>query len=194
MTSLCLLLPVRCELPTMRCSRASSARATGTATLMLALLAAGCGSSTRSSRPLARWLSYNAPNKTATLTLVPAANHVYNGFNFNGYGKGQVLVTVPRGWRVAVHCLNKVSSSRHSCAIVEGADATGPAFAGATTPDPTVGLALGRLATFSFVASRSGVYRIVCLIPGYERAGMWDVFQVDSTRLPSVTLLRAHPG
>ncbi len=178
----------------MRCTRASSARATGSAALLLALLAAGCGSSTGPSARLARWLSYNAADKTVTLTLVPAPNHVYNGFNFNGYGKGQVLVTVPRGWRVAVHCLNTVSSRRHSCAIVEGADATGPAFPGASTPDPTVGLAPGRQATFSFVASRSGVYRIVCLIPGYERAGMWDVFQVGSARLPSVMLLRASPG
>jgi hypothetical protein len=178
----------------MRRTCVSSARATSTAALMLALLAAGCGGSTRPSTPLARWLSYSAPDKTATLTLVPAANHVYNGFNFNGYGKGQVLVAVPRGWRVAVDCLNKVSSSRQSCAIVEGANATGAAFPGASTPDPTVGLAAGRQATFSFVASRSGVYRIVSLIPGSERAGMWDVFQVGSTRLPSVTLLRAYPG
>ena len=61
-------------------------------------------------------------------------------------------------------------------------------------PDPTVGLAPGRQAIFSFLASRSGVYRIVCLIPGYERAGMWDVLQISSARLPSVTLLRAYPS
>ena len=193
-SSLCLRLPVRCELPTMDCARPSSARVTGIGTLMLALLAAGCGGSSRPSTPLARWLSSNASNKIVTLTLVPAANHVYNGFNFNGYGKGQVLVTVPSGWRVAVHCLNNVSSSRHSCAIVAGANATGSAFPGAATPAPTVGLAPGRQASFSFVASRSGVYRIACLVPGYGRAGMWDVFQVGPGPRPSVTLLRAYPG
>jgi hypothetical protein len=177
----------------MRCIRASSARATDTAALLLALLT-GCGGSARSSPPLASWLSYDAVRKTATLTLVPAASDVYNGFNFNGYGKGQVLVRVPRGWRVTVHCLNNVSSSRHSCAIVAGANATGPAFPAASTPDPMVGLAPGRHASFSFVAGRSGVFRIVCLIPGDERAGMWDVLQVGSSRLPAVMLLRPSPG
>jgi len=129
-----------------------------------------------------------------TLTLVPSANNAFNGFNFNGHGRGSVLVQVPRGWRVTVRCRNDVSGHRHSCAIVKGANATAPVFAGAASPDPQPGLPAGRSARFSFVATRPGSYRIACLVPEHELMGMWDVFEISTRRLPSVTLLRSYPG
>jgi len=154
---------------------------------------AGCGGSAPRSEPLARWLSYT-PSKGVTLTLVPSANNAFNGFNFNGHGRGSVLVQVPRGWRVTVRCRNDVSGHRHSCAIVKGANATAPVFAGAASPDPQLGLPAGRSARFSFVATRPGSYRIACLVPEHELMGMWDVFEISTRRLPSVTLLRSYPG
>jgi hypothetical protein len=159
----------------------------------LVIVAAGCGNSGRKSEPLARWLTYSARQQTVVLTLVPGANNVYDGFNFNGYGKGQVLVQVPRGWRIVVRCSNTVSRGRHSCAIVKGTEATAPSFPGASSPDPQAGLPPGRTASFSFRATRPGSYRIACLLPEHERAGMWDVLEIGSARLPSVTLLRAYP-
>jgi len=133
--------------------------------------------------------------KSVTLTLVPAANNAFNGFNFNGRGRGEVLVQVPRGWRVTVRCVNDVSSGHHSCAIVKDAgNATAPIFPGAASPDPQTGLAPGRSARFSFVARRLGVYRIACLVPEYERAGMWAVFEISLSRGPSVARLRTFPG
>jgi hypothetical protein len=40
----------------------------------------------------------SSPRGTAPLPLAhwPAYNGVYGGFNFNGYGKGQVLVDTPK--------------------------------------------------------------------------------------------------
>jgi hypothetical protein len=161
----------------------------------VAVALGGCGSSARRSVPLDRWLSYNLHTKSATLTLVPSANGNFNGFNFNGYGRGEVLVQVPRGWRITVDCLNDVSKSRHSCAIVRDAgNQTAPVFPGAATPDPQTGLAPGRSARFSFVATRLGAYRIACLVPTHELMGMWDGFEISSTRHPSVTQVRTYAG
>lgn len=160
-----------------------------------AAIAAGCGGSTPTSKPLSGWLSYTTSTKSVTLTLVPGANNAFNGFNFNGYGRGAVLVDVPRGWRVTVRCVNDVSSSPHSCAIVrDGGNATGPVFPGAASPDPQTGVPPGRSAQFSFVATRVGSYRIACLIPYHETMGMWDGFEISSSRRPSVTQVRFYPG
>jgi hypothetical protein len=159
----------------------------------LALVAAsvsGCGASPQRSEPLAAWLSFHEGAKTVSLRLIAAYNHVYDGFNFNGYGKGQVLVEVPRGWRVNVRCVNNSSSMRHSCAIVRGVSGRTPAFPGAASPGSQYGLPPRHAAAFSFVATRAGTYRIVCLVPAHEQAGMWDVFDVTHDRRPAVVLLR----
>lgn len=158
----------------------------------LVIVVAGCGATARRSVALSRWLS-TPVQRSVVLTLVPGENNVLNGFNFNGYAHGQVLVHVPRNWRVTVRCRNVVSSTRHSCAIVENSLSTQPAFPGAATPNPQVGLAPGRSASFSFLATRPGAYRIVCLVNGEELGGMWDAFEIGGTRRPSVTSLLAAP-
>jgi hypothetical protein len=153
----------------------------------------GCGTSTQRSEPLSAWLSFDAHAKTASLRLSAAYNDVYGGFNFNGYGKGQVLVEVPLGWRVNVRCMNNSSSMRHSCAIVGGVGGRTPAFPGAASPGSQNGLPPRGAVAFSFLAAKLGTYRIVCLVPGHEQAGMWDVFKVARDRLPAVVLLRRLP-
>jgi FtsP/CotA-like multicopper oxidase with cupredoxin domain len=150
----------------------------------------GCGASPRASEPLSDWLSFRASAKTVSLRLTASYNGNYDGFNFNGYGKGQVLVEVPRGWRVNVRCVNNSSSMRHSCAIVRGVGAGAPAFRGAASAAPQVGLTPGQTALFSFRAAKAGTYRIACLVPAHEQAGMWDVLDVTRARLPAVVLLR----
>ena len=163
---------------------------------MLALVGAsvsGCGASAHRSEPLSAWLRFDARTKTASLRLIAAYNDVYGGFNFNGYGKGQVLIEVPRGWRVNVRCTNNSSSMRHSCAVVRGVSGRTPAFPGAMSPGAQIGLSPGQAVTFSFLAARLGTYRIACLVPAHEQAGMWDVLEVVRDRLPAVVLLRRLP-
>jgi hypothetical protein len=137
-----------------------------------------------------RFLSVDRGQRLIRLTLVAALDGSNNGFNFDGYGRGELLVRVPRGWRVEVDCENR-GATRHSCAVVRGALATSPAFPGAATPHPLQGLEPGARATFSFVASRVGTYRLACLVPGHELARMWDVLDVVSGGAPSIT---ARPG
>jgi hypothetical protein len=124
------------------------------------------------------------------LRLIAAYNDVYNGFNFNGYGKGQVLVDVPQGWRVNVRCVNDSSSMRHSCAVVRGVSGRTPAFPGAMSPGSQYGLPPRHSVTFTFLAASAGTYRIACLVPGHEQEGMWDVLDVTHDRRPAVVLLR----
>jgi len=160
--------------------------------LMLVIAAAGCAGAAQKPVPLNRWLSFSAAHKSVNLRLSPGGDSV-SSYNFDGYKRGEVLVQVPRNWRVVVHCLNRASSSHHSCAIVQGTESTVPAFPGAATPNPQVGLAPGSSASFSFLASRPGAYRIACLVPNHELNGMWNVFQVGGAPRPSVTLLRSYP-
>jgi len=138
-------------------------------------------------------LSFDARTKKVSLRLIAAYNNVYGGFNFNGYGKGQVLVEVPRGWRVNVRCVNNSSTMRHSCAIVRGVSGRTAAFPGAASPGPQYGLAPRHKAAFSFLPTKIGTYRIVCLVPGHEQEGMWDVLDVTHDRTPTVVLLRRLP-
>lgn len=136
---------------------------------------------------LDNWLSYAKATRTATLTVIGAYGTSNGGFNFDGYSKGALKVSVPKGWKVVVDCSNQAVLN-HSCAIVRNATAGTPAFPGATTKDPRKGLAKGKQETFRFKATRTGSYRIACLVPGHEPAGMWDVFAVTAKGLPTLAL------
>jgi Sulfocyanin (SoxE) domain len=162
---------------------------------MVAVLCSACGShNAPAPLPLRRLLSMDVRTKTATLRLIAAYNDAYGGFNFDGYGKGQVLVAIPKGWRVQVSCTNDAGDLRHSCAVVRGVGATAPAFQGWASAHPMVGLPAHGSTSFTFVARHTGGFRIACLVPNHEAAGMWDVLDITRARLPSVTVLRAFRG
>ena len=139
--------------------------------------------------PPHKFLAVDAARHRVTITLIASYNGENNGFNFDGYSRF-LMWTVPRGWTVRVVCKNR-GPLRHSCAVVRGADSTKPAFRGAEIPQPRLGLEPGHTARFTFRASRKGVYRFVCLVPGHEAARMWDVFRVVGRGRPSVVDLRA---
>lgn len=137
-----------------------------------------------------RFLQVDARQRVVSLTLWAGYGSSNNGFNFDGYGRGELMVTVPLHWRVRVTCANR-GSMRHSCAVVPGPMTATLAFKGASSPQPIVGLSPGRTATFSFVASKLGSYRIACLVPGHEEARMWDVLEVVRAGKPAIS---ARPG
>jgi hypothetical protein len=137
-----------------------------------------------------QFLHADAKHRVAIVTLYAGYNGENNGFNFDGYGRGELFVSVPRGWRVRVRCVNR-PAMRHSCAVVKGPMTITPAFPGATIPRPVVGLTRGQAATFTFVASKAGAYRLASLVPGQEQARMWDVLEVRKGGKPSI---RARPG
>ena len=113
-----------------------------------------------------------------------------SGFNFDGYARGELQVIVPRRWRVVVRCRNR-GPLRHSCAVVRGPTSVQPAFRGAAIPHARLGLQPGQSASFSFRATRTGAYRLACVVPGHEQARMWDLLEVVRSGRPTI---RARPG
>jgi sulfocyanin SoxE-like protein len=162
--------------------------------VLVTILLAACGGRTSAAEPLGHWLSFDAGRRTVRLLLVPGYNDAYGGFNFNGYGKGRVLVSVPLGWRVTVRCANVRSGLRNSCVVVRGPSDLRPAFTGAGSRRALVGLRPGAFDSFSFTAAAIGSYRLACLVAGHERGGEWDVLDVVRTARPSVVLLRRPAG
>ena len=140
--------------------------------------------------PPSRFLAVDAGRHRVTITLVASYDGTNGGFNFDGYSR-ELMWTVPRGWTVHVVCKNR-GPLRHSCAVVSGAGSSRPAFRGATTPQPQVGLEAGHTARFAFRASKTGVFRFASLVSGQELARMWDVLKITRGGKPSVVDLRAR--
>lgn len=139
--------------------------------------------------PPGQFLAVDAHRHRVKITLIASYDGENGGFNFDGYSRF-LMWTVPRGWTVRVVCQNR-GPLRHSCAVVRGAESTQPAFRGATTPEPGIGLEEGHSASFTFRATRTGVYRVVCLVAGHEAARMWDVLTITRRGKPSAVDLRA---
>lgn len=168
--------------------------------LSLSALLAGCGRAVPPSalRTVAapkkpapeQFLRVSASHHSVALTLIAGDGRGNNGFNFDGYGRGELLVRVPAGWRVHVRCTNK-AALRNSCGVVSGPNPTTLAFPGASTPDPSVGLGSGESADFSFTPTRPGLYRLASLVPGHEQARMYAVLEVTRGGRPSIS---ARPG
>lgn len=135
----------------------------------------------------AQFLHVDAKHRIARVTLVASLDGSNSGFNFDGYGRGELLVSVPRGWRVRVTCVNH-GTIPHSCAVVSRPMTVTPAFRGAATPI----LPPGSTTTFTFLASRTGSYRFACLVPGHEEARMYDVLSVTAGGKPTISA-RAGP-
>src|SRR5919198_2226740 len=98
--------------------------------------------------PLPRWLVANATTHTITLTLIAAYSDALSGFNFNGYGHGKMVMSVPVGWHVTVIFSNR-SAVPHSALVTAYARKTSTsgfplAFSGASSPHPARGIVAGQ--------------------------------------------------
>jgi hypothetical protein len=137
-----------------------------------------------------RFLSVSPAAKAVRLTMLAALGSSNNGYNFDGYGRGELIASVPRGWRVTVQFQNR-GPRRASAAVVTGARSATLAFPGAAVPDPVQGIAPGGTSQFSFAAGHTGVFRIASLVPGQAEARMYAVLVVTGGGRPSIT---ARPG
>jgi Sulfocyanin (SoxE) domain len=130
-----------------------------------------------------RWLVWNARTHSVSLTLIAGYTKALSGYNFNGYGNGKMVITVPVGAKLNVTFSNKSTTLAHGLLFTPYADRNSTsslpvAFHGGSIPHATTGITAGKVVKFSFVAGKVGKYAIVCPVPGHEPAGMWDVLNV----------------
>jgi hypothetical protein len=130
--------------------------------------------------------------KTARVTLVAAFTDNNGGMNFDGYAHGQATFTIPTGWSVEVTFINP-SPVPHSAVVVEREmvrklQVGDPAFTGASTPNPLIGLSSTK-AVFKFTASEPGKYAFACGFPSHAAAGHWVALDVSAdAKAPSLKL------
>lgn len=131
-------------------------------------------------------VSTGAAPHTVRITLVAGKTQANGSFNFDGYAKGAMTLTVPGGWTVEVEFEN-ATPLPHSLAVIpfrttqpaEGIAA--PAFPGGATANLIGGLPRGATTTFTFAASRPGRYEFACGVPGHAVIGMWESLIVSPT-------------
>jgi len=133
-----------------------------------------------------QFLTVSRPAQAATLTLVAGYPATDNQFNFDGYSDGTLAVVVPVGWVLELVCRNR-GTVPNSCTIVTSGRADAPAAPTWSTPDPRRGMKSGASATFLFMPTASGVYRIASLVPGHEASGMWASIAVIATGTPAIS-------
>jgi hypothetical protein len=124
--------------------------------------------------------------QTVVITLVAGYPATDYQFNYDGYGTGSLVITIPAGWQVTVQCENR-GTVPNSCAVVADKGDTQPLEQGWSTPDPARGLDPGQSASFLFTPTTIGSYRIASLVVGSEASGMWADLEVVAGGQPSMT-------
>jgi Sulfocyanin (SoxE) domain len=154
-------------------------------TAVIVLLAAACdpiqGSGAGNPPDPAKYIHVDDASRAVIVTLVAAYPATDFQFNYDGYGSGSLVLTVPAGWQVTVQCENR-GTVPNSCSVVSDEKATQPMDPSWTTPD----LAPGSSATFSFTPTAPGSYRIASLVDGHEASGMWLDLEVVASGRPKL--------
>ena len=157
------------------------------------LILAACdpiqGSGTGSPPDLSKLIQVDAPSHSAIVTLIAGYPATDYQFNYDGYGSGALVLTVPVGWQITVQCENR-GTVPNSCAVVEGASARAPIDPAWSTPNPQKGLQPGETGSFQFTPRQTGSFRIASLVAGSEASGMWADLEVVATGRPTL----AAPG
>ena len=150
---------------------------------------AGCdpiqGSGTGTAPDPARYIQVDDASHSVIVTLVAAYPATDFQFNYDGYGGGTLVLTVPAGWQTTVQCENR-GTVNNSCAVVRDQKSTEPVDPAWTTPDPTTGLEPGQSASFMFTPTTAGSYRIASLVDGHEASGMWLDLEIVSSGRPTL--------
>ena len=158
----------------------------GVFTAVIVLLAAACdpiqGSGAGNPPDPAKYIHVDEASRAAVVTLVAAYPATDFQFNYDGYGSGSLVLTVPVAWKVTVQCENR-GTVANSCSVVKDEKATQSIDPSWTTPD----LQPGSSATFTFTPAAPGSYRIASLVDGHEASGMWLDLEVVSSGRPTLT-------
>lgn len=135
------------------------------------------------------WYHVDHDARTVHMTITAGSIPDNNYWNFNGYIKGELAITVPEGYTVTIDLVNEDPNMAHSLGI--SSELTNfvmpptpqPVFEGAITEnaqsmiDATMP---GETETIQFVADTAGNYSMVCYIAGHTAVGMWLFFNVSA--------------
>jgi hypothetical protein len=135
---------------------------------------------------LSHYIRSDAANRAVVVTLVAGYPASDFQFNYNGYGSGALIVTIPVGWSATIQCENH-GTVPNSCAVVAGARDTAPIQPAWSTPNPARGLDPGQSASFEFVPVSTGSLRIASLVDGSEASGMWADLEVTAGGKPALS-------
>ena len=133
-----------------------------------------------------RYLKVDDSSRSAIVTLVAGYPATDFQFNYDGYGSGALVLTVPVGWQVTVQCENH-GTVANSCAVVRDHTDRAPVDPSWSTLEPLTGLRPGQSASFVFTPFASGSYRIASLVDGSEASGMWADLEVVSGGRPTLS-------
>jgi hypothetical protein len=143
------------------------------------------------------WMTVDAAMQRVRLLLVGSADGANGTMNFNGYGQGEMSVTVSFGWTVRVDFENKgLAALPYSLTIINPVTPLPiedgvPAFPRALTIRLVSGLLAGETDWFEFVADKEGRFLFFCGVTGHGVAGMWDYLIVSKeAKVPSVHVTR----
>src|SRR3989441_12009784 len=94
------------------------------------------------------WLLADSAKHSAELRLVAGLTDRNGGMNFNGFSKGGLQLTVPKGWSVVLHFKNQDQNLPHSVAVIADTDPVPagpvpPAFEHAATGQVEQGFSAG---------------------------------------------------
>jgi FtsP/CotA-like multicopper oxidase with cupredoxin domain len=136
------------------------------------------------------WYAIDRDARTVSMTITAGATPDANYWNYNGFIKGALAITVPQGYTVTIDLVNRDPNMAHSLGIQRDFTnpmmpaAPNPAFAGAVTENPqsmTDGTMPGQTQTITFVADAAGDYHMICYVPGHTAVGMWLYFNVSAS-------------
>ena len=144
--------------------------------------------------PQNRYLQLGDEPDTVNLIVNASTGTAGGGLNFNGFNRGGMTITIPVGFTVNVTYKNLAVQSPHSAVftslseIKEANPPAKPVFPGASSPRPHQGITSGTQ-YFSFKATKTGTFALICAVPGHAVGGQWDYFKVANRRAkPSVKL------
>lgn len=145
------------------------------------------------------WMKIDAPSKSVHFDIKMAENANNGTLNFNGYGHGDLTITVPLNWKVSMDVVNigqgAIPHSLEIVPVTEAIPSQGsepPVFDGAETVELINGLGIGKSDKVEFTAGKEGHYWMFCGVPNHGIGGMYDNFVVSPTAAMPTVRISAH--
>lgn len=158
---------------------------------VLSVALAGCGTQSISA---SKWMTVHPASKTVDLKVESTYSSSLQSAVFDGYTRGKLVITIPRGYHVNMDFINN-GLIPESVGIYHHHHL---AFKGAGEPYhlvsllPTAGIVPGKSQTYRFKASQVGTFTLGDMLNGdpnnQPTSDLWDTVKVVSKGTPSMAV------